>query len=297
MFGKMFADMMFKPGQAPLFDNPMNYGLDYEDVSFETGDGLTIRGWLIPGDKDKVIIQSHFGTASCRAGYTNEGKGLIKGYDSDIFFLNQAKYLHDAGYTVLMYDFRNHGESDTSNPPWNTWSKREAADIIAAVDFITTHPVYRGATIGLLSICMGQGVSIEAFGREDGLRHYAQIKAMVSLQPMDYSHFVKAMGLPKFIRKSIVRTMEKQANINMDEASWVPHINKVNVPTMVIQNRNDGYLDEAFVNHVYDSLSVEKEMIWIDIPKKKNKNFNRMAAYEWIGKNPEHVLAWFGKHL
>jgi len=297
MLGSTFANMMFKPGQAPLFDDPKNYGLDYEDVTFTARDGVTLRGWLIPGATDKVIIQSHFGTWCCRAGYTNEGKGWLKGYDEDIHFLNQAKYLHDAGYTVLMYDFRNHGTSDVSDPPWISWGTHEAKDAIAAVDFITTHPVYRDAAIGLFSICMGQGASIEAFGMEKGLRDYSQIKAMVSVQPMDYPTFVKAMGLPGFIRNSIRRVMQKRTGIDLDKASWSPHVKDVNVPTMVIQNRNDGYLDEAFVNRVFDDLTVEKEMVWIEIPNKKNANQNRIVAYEWIGKNPDRILEWFGKYL
>ncbi len=297
MLGTMVSNMLFKPGQAPLFDSPSNYGLDFEDVEFKASDGVTLRGWLIPGASNKVIIQSHFGTACCRAGYTNEGRKWIKGYDEDIHFLNQAKYLHDAGYTVLMYDFRGHGTSDINDPAWITWGTHEAKDVIAAVDFIAHHPVYKDASIGLFSICMGQGASIEAFGREDGLRKYSQIKAMVSIQPMDYPTFVKAMGLPKFIRNRVRSVMKKRTGLDLDQASWFPHVNDVNVPTMIIQNRNDGYLNETFVNRVFDNLNVEKEMVWIEIPERKNANQNRIVAYDWIGKNPGKILEWFGKYL
>lgn len=297
MFGNMISNMLFKPGQAPLFDSPSNYNLAYEDVEFQTSDGVTLRGWLIPGDSDKVIIQSHFGIWCCRAGYTNEGKGWLKGYDSDVHFLNQAKYLHDAGYTVLMYDFRGHGESDVGDPPWVTWGTHEAKDVIAAVDSISNHPTYKDANIGLFSICMGQGASTEAFGVENGLKSYPNIKAMVSIQPMDFPTFTKAMGLPGFMRNSARKVMQKRAHLDMNEASWFPHVKDISVPTLVIQNRNDGYLDEPFVNSYFDALTVEKEMVWIEIPKKKNTNYNRMAAYEWIGQNPEKILGWFGKYL
>ena len=43
----MISDMMVKPGQSPLFDNPNNHGLAYEDASFPASDGTTLRGWLI----------------------------------------------------------------------------------------------------------------------------------------------------------------------------------------------------------------------------------------------------------
>ena len=173
----------------------------------------------------------------------------------------------------------------------------EAKDVVAAVNFIATHPVYNRADIGLLSICMGQGASTEAFGLEHGLRDYPQIKAMISIQPMDYPTFVKAMGLPGFVRSSIKQVMAKRTGIDLDTSSWFPHTSDINVPTLVIQNRNDGYLDEAFVKSYFDNLQVEKEMVWIDIPKKKGATQNRFAAYEWLGENPDKILAWFGKHL
>lgn len=297
MLGTAVANMLFKPGQAPLFDDPKDYGLDYEEVTFTARDGVTLKGWLIPGARDKVIIQSHFGTACCRAGYTNEGRGFIKGYDEDIHFLNQAKYLNEAGYTVLMYDFRGHGISEIKDPPWITWGTHEAKDVVAAVDFIATHPTYKDAAIGLLSICMGQGASIEAFGLDNGLSDYPQIKAMISIQPMDYPTFIRAMGLPGFVRNRVNKIMQKRTGLDLENASWFRHVKDVTVPTMVIQNRNDGYLNEDFVNSVFDGLGVEKEMVWIELPKKKNANQNRIIAYDWIGKNPDKILEWFGKHV
>lgn len=70
--------MMLKPFQSKVFDNPKNFGLDYEDITFKTKDGVTLSGWLIKGDKDKVIIQSHFGVQCSRSGYSPKGQGLIK---------------------------------------------------------------------------------------------------------------------------------------------------------------------------------------------------------------------------
>lgn len=297
MLSGMVANMLFKPGQAAVIDDPADFGLEYQNVEFKARDGVTLRGWLIPGSKDKVIIQSHFGTMCCRSGYTNEGKGFSKAYDEDIHFLNQAKYLHDAGYTVLMYDFRGHGESDVGDKPWITWGTEEAKDVVAAVDFVSNHPDYESADIGLLSICMGQGASTEAFGLEEGLRSRPQIKAMISVQPLDYTTFVRAMGLPGFVRNGLRKTMQKRAGFDLNTSSWFPHVKDIDVPVLVIQNRNDGYLDEDFVNAFFNDLTVEKEMLWIDIPKKSNRTHNRLAAYEWIGKNPDQILAWFDQHM
>ncbi|MCG8607575.1 alpha/beta hydrolase, partial [bacterium] len=143
MISNYMANMMIKPHQSPVFDNPKNFGLDYHDVTFIAADGITLSGWLIKGSEDNVIIQSHFGVHCCRSGFTLQGKGLVKGFPQDIHFLNQAKYLNVAGYTVLMYDFRNHGNSELGTNPWVTWGLEESKDVIAAVDFISKHSDYK----------------------------------------------------------------------------------------------------------------------------------------------------------
>lgn len=297
MLGKIIADTFINPFQSPVFGNPKDYGLEFEDVTFQAQDGVTLSGWLIKGRKDRVIIQSHFGVQCSRSGYTREGKGMIKGWDTDVSFLRQAKYLNEAGYTVLMYDFRNHGKSESGKIPWITWGPTEALDVVAAVDYISKHPDYHSAVIGLLSICMGQGASISAFAMDEGLKNYPNIKTMISVQPMDYQCFVHAMGLPGFLIRSTTKSIKKRTNMDFNESSWRPFVKEVTVPTLIIQNRNDAYLDEDFVTGVYNDLSVEKNILWIEVKKQRGALKNRMAAYDWIGTNPEPILDWFGKYM
>ena len=63
-------------------------------------------------------------------------------WNKDIPFLKQAKYLNDEGYTVLMYDMRNHGNSERTD--WITWGLKERKDIVGALNFISNHNDYTG---------------------------------------------------------------------------------------------------------------------------------------------------------
>ena len=116
MFGKAVSNLMIKLGKSTVFETPDQYNLAYEEVTFKAKDGVQLSGWLIGNRTDKVIIQSHFGVQCYRCGYTQAGKGIMKNalWTSDIHFLKQAQYLVDASYSILMYDFRNHGESNNS---------------------------------------------------------------------------------------------------------------------------------------------------------------------------------------
>ena len=38
------AQGLSTPPRTPILRTPADYGMDYEDISFETADGVTIRG-------------------------------------------------------------------------------------------------------------------------------------------------------------------------------------------------------------------------------------------------------------
>ena len=291
MFGKAISNLMIKPGQSPVFETPDKYGLDYEDVTFKAKDGVTLSGWLVKGGTDKVIIQSHFGVQCSRCGFTQEGKGMMKNalWTSDIHFLNQAKYLVEAGYSVLMYDMRNHGESEQNG--WVSWGIEERRDVVAAVNYISNHTDYQNANIGLLSICMGQGASTFAFGMEEEMKQFDNLKTMISVQPLTYDYFVEAMGLPEFLVRSGNKYNKEQRNTDLTGDSFLPYVKDISVPTMVIQNSNDPMTNMDMVKQYYNDLTVEKEMLWLDLDKKRG------AAYDWLGKNAEPIVGWFDKHM
>ena len=291
MLGNYVANLMIAPGKSPVFNNPQDFDLEYEDVTFQASDGVNLSGWLIKGGTDKVIIQSHFGVQCSRAGYTSENKGFAPLWKTDISFLNQAKYLVGAGYSVLMYDFRNHGNSGAGTNPYITWGLEEAKDVIAAVNFVTNHPEYSQSKIGLFSICMGQGATTMAYGREDGLQNYERIKALISVQPLTYEKFVEALGFPKFIINRANQVIEHKTGIDFTVNNFMPNIKDIKVPTLVIQNKNDPWTNHELVNEYYNCLNVEKELLWLNLKKQ------RAAGYDWIGKNSEKILEWFGKYL
>ena len=293
MFGKQVSNLMIKPGKSPVFETPDQYQLDYEDVTFETNDGVSLSGWLIKGGTDKVIIQSHFGVQCSRCGYTQEGKGMMKNalWTSDIHFLNQASYLLKAGYSVLMYDLRNHGDSGSGTTPWVTWGTEERKDVLAAVNFITTHEDFQEASIGLLSICRGAASTTFAYGLEEEMARFNQVKALVAVQPLTYDYFVKAMGMPSFLVNSGNKYNQEQRGVDLTGDSFLPYVKDVTVPTLVIQNRNDPMTNLDMVQQYFDDLEVEKEMLWLELEKKRG------AAYAWLGDHSKEVLGWFGKYL
>ena len=84
---------------------------------------------------------------------------------------------------------------------------------------------------------------------------------------------------------------KEKRNTDLTGESFLSFVKDINIPTLVIQNENDPMTNLDMVKQYYDELTVEKEMIWLDLEKKRG------AAYDWLGKNPRPILEWFEKHM
>jgi alpha-beta hydrolase superfamily lysophospholipase len=92
--------------------------MKYEDVSFKSPDGLTLKGWWIPVLKGKAqgtVVLTH---------------GV---FQNRVQMLSRAVFLHTAGYQVLMMDLRGHGESDKAAL---SGGLEESKDFLGAADYL-----------------------------------------------------------------------------------------------------------------------------------------------------------------
>lgn len=290
MITRMLADMMTKPGLSPVFDSPADYGLKFEDVTFCAEDGVELSGWLIRGTSNKIIIQSHFGVQCSRSGYTPKGKGMMKMFPRDISFLAHVKHLVSAGYSVFMYDLRNHGNSGAGICSWVSWGSDEYKDVVAAVDYVSQHPEYQSSPIGLLSICMGVNSTAYAYSQSTTLRNNSQIKAMVAVQPLSYEVMMEAMKIPRGLAEKVNQYNIKRGGKDLNEGSR-SHAGNITVPTLILQNENDPLTKIDFVKKYYEDLRVEKEMLWFKGEKK------RLDAYDYFSRSPEPMIKFFNKYV
>lgn len=114
---------------------------------------------------------------------------------------------------------------------------------------------------------------------------------MIAVQPLTYDYFVKAMGLPGFLVNSGNKYNSEKRNVDLTGDSFLPYAKDISVPTLVIQNQNDPMTNQDMVKGFYGDLTVEKDLLMLDLEKKRG------AAYDWIGKNPDQILGWFNKYM
>lgn len=81
------------PGRT-LTMTPANIGMDYQDVSIETTDGVTLHGWFIAGRSPRVLLFFH----------GNAGNISHR--------LDSIRQFQDLGLSVLIIDYRGYGQSE-----------------------------------------------------------------------------------------------------------------------------------------------------------------------------------------
>lgn len=86
------------PARCTYTETPGDYGLEYEDFTVTTQDGVDLRGWIVQpkGTPRPVVFVVMHGYTSCK---------------SDPRLLSVIAGLAERGYTVVAFDFRGHGES------------------------------------------------------------------------------------------------------------------------------------------------------------------------------------------
>lgn len=112
--------------------------LGAQPVSILSASGSTIRGWLAHGRPGTGAVLLLHGIGASR-----------------LEMLGRARFLASAGYSVLLVDFRGHGDS---SPARTTYGGLESRDARAAVEFLQT--VLPGERIGVIGISMGGAAAL-----------------------------------------------------------------------------------------------------------------------------------------
>ncbi len=132
--------LAIKPPKIVSSIVPSQLGLNYEEVTFSTEDGLTLKGWWISPSgtvSSKTIIGLH--------GYPADKGNILPA----IAFLAER-------YNLLLFDFRYLGESGGA---YSTVGANETKDLLAAIAFLRNRGIRE---VGVWGFSMGAAVALMA---------------------------------------------------------------------------------------------------------------------------------------
>jgi fermentation-respiration switch protein FrsA (DUF1100 family) len=255
------------PPRRHAATTPSNLGMDYENVVFNSSDGLRLNGWMLPNNESGfLVIVSH-------------GHGSNMG---DV--LEVAEMLHDGGYSIFMFDFRAHGESegDIATLGW-----LETNDLRGAIEYVKE--AVNPDKIGVLGFSMGGAVAITTAGQMN------DIKAVVADSAFaDRSRLISmAVGnvLPQPFGYLTVFFARVQG-MNSYENNPVSYAEKISPNALlIIQGDRDHLVEVEDAKLLYDNAKEPKELWLVPDTPHVNAFYTEREEYE------KRVLGFFDEYL
>jgi alpha-beta hydrolase superfamily lysophospholipase len=282
--------------RQPVPKTPKDYGMDFKNIEFKAADGVNLKGWLIPAKSNKLIIITHVGGLT-KYGSTKQFSSFSKLYNEEIEFLKITRHMHHEGYGVLMFDFRNHGESDPSpNCGKAGIGPEEYQDVVAAMDYIQSNKSLKDKEVGFVSFCMGANSTIVAMSKKPD--KFANVKCLVAVQPISMEVFAR-MYLRRrltvfgatLLFPLIKLLVNLQSKYRLQDMSPAKFVHDLKVPTLYVQTRNDPWTELSDIQGFYENTPTEKELFWIE------GLTHRFQGYQYFGEHPEKMLEWLKKWM
>ncbi len=285
------AEGLVFPRRAPILKRPDEIGLEYEDVFFAAIDGVPLEGWLMPADSNQLVICNHFGPAN-RQGYPGHVEPWNTAGGIEVDFLPKYKALHDAGYNVLAYDFRNHGMSGSGAGGRVGNGVIEWRDVIGSIRYARARPETAKMTTHLQSLCMGANATLFAMKRHP--EEFEQIASLILLQPLVGSTFVEQVCAPAGIENAVEQfdaILRRMSSFRVADQEVRPYAECVDVPTFVVQVKEDLMSRASDVQEIHDAIPVaDKKLFWIEGTPLRHH------GYTYFSEHPEQMIEWYDAH-
>ncbi len=167
--------------------------MQFQPMRVRVDKDVELRGWYVPAGEASNEGLNGLSNKSSECGQT---KGVViccHGVDSTrLDLLPTAKILHDAGYAVVLFDFRARGESGGS---LCTLGYREVDDALAVIRAVQGRSDARNLPIGLLGESMGGAVALTATARCPDARCVIAESPYASLDHAVANHFHSVLGM------------------------------------------------------------------------------------------------------
>jgi hypothetical protein len=215
---------LYNPRQEVTY-TPDELGLDFEDVVFQSADGLKLNGWYVPANNSNLTILFCHGN----------GGNMMHCLDSINIFYNLR-------LNCFIFDYRGYGKSEGEPSEEGTY-----LDARAAYDW-------------LVNVKKSSPNNIIIFGRSIGGSIAAQLASKVAAKSLIIeSTFTSYADMgKKFYPYMPVRWFAKF------KYSTIDYIKDVHCPVMIIHSRSDELVPFEFGLELYESSNEPNEFVEIN---------------------------------
>jgi len=234
-------------------------GLPFEEIAVPSEPGIVIRGWAIPNDCACGVIVLLHGSGASR--------------DS---MLPRARFLHRAGYSVIVVDMRAHGLSDGSA---TTFGGRESRDVRAVI--AEARRRFAGQKLGAIGFSLG-GAALLLGDTPADVDALVVEEVYSTIDDTARRRIATTMGpvIASVLPWLLYAQMPWRFGVSRDELRPVDRIGAVAVPILVIGGDKDPFVPADETRRLFQAAR-EPKALWI-VPGAAHQDLHQAApvAYE-----------------
>jgi len=215
--------LVFYPDRQ-LVATPRHAFLDFEDVFFETEDGLRLHGWFVPSDEPGDVLLFFHGNA-----------GNIS------HRLESIRIFHDMGLSVFIIDYRGYGRSEGRISERGSYK-----DARAALRYLTEKRGISTENILYFGRSLGGAVAIE-------LARHRLPKAVIVESCFSSITDVGARIYPWLPVRLLSRIRYNS----------IPRVAELDCPKLFIHSRDDEILPFQLAERLYNAAAEPKQLLEI----------------------------------
>jgi pimeloyl-ACP methyl ester carboxylesterase len=237
------VNRLARPTRSLVGGTPADYDLPHEAVSFSTPDGIALRGWWVQaGQPHRTLVFCH-------------GHAGSKAPD-----LQYVPWLRDHGYSVLLFDFRAHGESEGLCTSLVGHGRH---DLLAALAYLERRGIHR---LGLMGFSMGAAVAISTAPLSPAVQAvvadspFAELRTIVRAG-MCNRGFPEPIASP--LTELVIRSLAHNTGCNPSDADPIRWVSQVSPrPLLIIHGGKDLDVPVSEARRLYEKAHAPKEL-WI----------------------------------
>jgi dipeptidyl aminopeptidase/acylaminoacyl peptidase len=221
-------------------------GIPFEDVTIPSFDGTKLYGWwMSAGRRAPTVVVLHG----------------VKKNRTDV--LRAALVLRRAGFNVLIFDGRGHGDSEGRFVTYGFYERR---DVETAIEWLVKEKRVRRERVGLAGESMGAAIALQVAAHNPWICAVWADSPFASLRRVTEEFVRRVTGLPGAVLNPVLWTTIQVANyrgkFDVHSVDPLALAAQIKCPVYLVHGTADQTIAAAHSQNIYEALRGEREL-WI----------------------------------
>jgi len=252
-------------------------GIEFEEVIIPSFDGVKLHGWwLAVSEQAPTVVLIHG----------------VKKNRTDV--LRASIVLRLAGFNVLVYDGRGHGNSEGR---YITYGFHERRDVESVLEWLVAEKKIDRNRIGLAGESMGAAITLQVAAHNPWIGAVWADSPFASLRRVTEEYVSRYTKLPGSVLTPVLGPAFQVANyrgkFNIDDADPLRLAAQIKCPVYLVHGTADQLIPVEHSQIIHGALGCKKE-IWIVEGARHAKSVkHKPSKQEYAGR----LINFFNEHL